>query len=80
MISDIIEEDTIKSVVKKDISRISIIGNGIVRNTKAIKKVIEIIEENKLDMLEFNISESKISIDFKNVVNDNILEEIHSII
>ena len=80
VISDIIEEDTIKSVVKKDISRISIIWNGIVRNTKAIKKVIEIIEENKLDMLEFNISESKISIDFKNVVNDNILEEIHSII
>ena len=80
VISDIIEEDTIKSVVKKDISRISIIGNGIVRNIEAIKKVIEIIEKNKLDMLEFNVSESKISIDFKNVVNDNILEEIHSII
>lgn len=80
VISDIIEEDTIKSVVKKDISRISIIGNGIVRNIEAIKKVIEIIEKNKLDMLEFNVSESKISIDFKNIVHDNILEEIHSII
>ena len=80
MISETIEENTIKSVVKKDISRISIIGNGIIRNTKAIKKVIEIIEKNKLDMLDFNVSESKISIDFKNVVNDNILEEIHSII
>ena len=31
-ISDIIEENTIKSVVKKDISRISIVGNGIIRN------------------------------------------------
>ena len=80
VISDIIEENTIKSVVKKDISRISIIGNGIVRNTEAIKKVIEIIEKNKLDMLEFNVSESKISIDFKNMVDDNILTEIHSII
>ena len=37
----------------------------LLKYTKAIKKVIEIIEENKLDMLEFNISESKISIDFK---------------
>lgn len=29
VISDIIEENTIKSVVKKDLSRISIVGNGI---------------------------------------------------
>ena len=29
-------------------------------------------------MLEFNVSESKISIDFKNVINDNILSKIHS--
>ena len=28
-------------------------------------------------MLEFNVSESKISIDFKGIVNDKILEEVH---
>ena len=27
-----------RSVVKKDISRISIVGNGIIRNTKFIQK------------------------------------------
>ena len=32
IITDIIEENTIKSVVKKEISRISIVGNGISRN------------------------------------------------
>lgn len=77
VISDIIEENTIKSVVKKDISRISIVGNGIIRNTNKIKDILSIIEDNKLDMLEFNVSESKISIDFKNIVDDNILKKIH---
>lgn len=76
IITDIIEENTIKSVIKKDISRISIVGNGIIRNTEFIKKVVDIIEENKLEMLEFNVSESKISIDFKNIVDDDILKKI----
>lgn len=80
IITDIIEENTIKSVVKKDISRVSIIGNGIIRNTEFIKKVIDIIDENKLEMLEFNVSESKISIDFKSIVNDEILEKINKFI
>lgn len=79
IITDIIEENTIKSVVKKDISRISIVGNGIIRNIDFIKNVIDIIQDEKLDMLEFNVSESKISIDFKGVVNDEILEKVHQI-
>lgn len=78
IITDIIEENTIKSIVKKDISRVSIVGNGIIRNYNFIKEVLDIIQKNKLEMLEFNVSESKISIDFKNVINDNILSKIHS--
>lgn len=80
IITDIIEENTIKSVVKKDISRISIIGNGIIRNIEFIKKVIDIVENEKLEMLEFNVSESKISIDFKNVVNEEILDRLNKLI
>ena len=37
-------------------------------------------KKNKLEILEFNVSESKISIDFKNVVDDEMLEKIHKII
>lgn len=77
VISDIIEENTIKSIIKKEISRISIVGTGIIRNIESMKKILDIVKENKLDMLEFNVSESKISIDFKNVVDDRILNEIH---
>ena len=80
IITDIIEENTIKSVVKKEISRISIVGNGISRNFEKLHEVLNIIQNNKLEILEFNVSESKISIDFKNVVDDEMLEKIHKII
>lgn len=80
VISDIIEENTIKSIVKKEVSRISIIGNGIIRNFSIIKKILEILEKNKLDILEFHVTESKISITLKTQVNDDILKEIHEII
>ncbi len=80
IITDIIEENTIKSVVKKEISRISIVGNGISRNFEKLHEVLNIIQKNKLEILEFNVSESKISIDFKNVVDDKMLEKIHKII
>ncbi len=80
IITDIIEENTIKSVVKKDISRISIVGNGIIRNKNFIKKVLDVVEKEKLEMLEFSVSESKISIDFKCIVDKKILEEIHQTI
>ena len=80
VISSKIEENTVKSIIKKEVSRISIIGNGIIRNVTAIKSVLDIIEKHKLDMLEFDVSESKISVVFKNIIDDKILDEIHKII
>lgn len=80
IITDIIEENTIKSVVKKDISRISVVGNGVIRNYDFIKNLLDIIQNNKLDMLEFNVSESKISVDFKGIVDDSFLKKVHNII
>ena len=80
IIADIIEENTIKSIVKKDISRISIVGNGIIRNIDFIKNVLDLIQDEKLDMLEFNVSESKISIDFKQIINEKILIKINELI
>ena len=77
IITDIIEENTIKSVIKNDISRISVVGNGIIRNYEFIRKILDIIQKNKLEMLELNISESKISVDFKSIVDDKILKEIN---
>ena len=78
IISHKMEASGVKSIVKKDVSRISVVGNGIIRNYDFIKDILTIIEKNKLEMLEFNVSESKISIDFKGIVKDSILKEIHN--
>lgn len=78
VISDIIEEDTIKSIIKKDVSRISIVGNGVIRNFPMIQKVLELIKESKAEMLNFEVSESKISITFKEMLEDSILSKIHN--
>ena len=51
IITDIIEENTIKSIVKKEISRISIVGNGISRNFEKLHEVLNIIQKNKLEIL-----------------------------
>ncbi len=75
-----IEKDEIKSIIKKDLSRISIIGNGMTRNTEGISKILKFIKENKLEMLEFTVSENKASITFKNFVSDKILEKLHNVI
>lgn len=81
VISDIIEENTIKSIIKKDISRISIVGNGIIRNFNSIHDILKIYWKRKwLEILNFEISESKISITFKDIIEDKIVDKFHSII
>ena len=77
IISDIIKENTVKSIIKKDISRISIVGNGIIRNISMIQKIFDVLKESKLELLNFEASESKISITFKEIVSDDILSNIH---
>ena len=76
VISDIIEENTIKSIVKKEVSRISIVGNGIIRNLEIIEKVLNVIKLEKLEMLNFEVSETKITITLKNEIEDEILSKI----
>lgn len=80
VISDIIEENTIKSIIKKEVSRISIVGNGIIRNLDIIHNILDLIEKEKLEMLNFEVSESKISITFKNTIADEIISKMHKII
>ena len=80
IISDIIEKETIKSIIKKDVTKISIVGNGIIRNTNIIQKILRIIKENKLEMSKFEVTESKILIIFKETVSDEILSKLHKII
>ena len=60
-----------------DITRISIIGNGIMSNNSILNNTMKVIEENKLDIISMEINESKIAIMFKEIVSNEILEQLH---
>ena len=60
-----------------NITRISVIGNGIMSNNIVLKNIMKVLDENKIDVLGMELTESKISIMFKEIIGDNILEELH---
>ena len=64
----------------KDITRISIIGNGIMSNNSVLKNVMKILDEEKTDILSMEVTESKISIMFKEIISNNILQKLHEIL
>lgn len=63
-----------------DISRISVIGNGIMSNNLVLKKVMHIIEKDKYDILSMEINESKIAIMFKEVVSNDLVKKLHEVL
>lgn len=63
-----------------DITRISIIGNGIMSNNNVLNKTMKIIEQNKLDIISMEINETKIAIMFRKIISDEILEELHNVL
>ena len=60
-----------------NVTRISIIGHGIMNNNDILEKALGIINTNKFEILNIDINESKISIMLKNVVNNSVLEQLH---
>ena len=63
-----------------NISRISVIGNGIMSNNLVLKKVMRIIEDSNYDIQSMEINESKIAVMFKEVVYNDLLEKLHEIL
>ena len=72
-----LEGTVVRNIVKKEISRVSIIGHGFMPNNEVYKKIMNIIEKHNLDILNIDITRTKISIVFKNVIDDTILEDLH---
>lgn len=73
-----LESSGVKSIVKKDVSRISIIGYGISSTNEILEKVLKIVNKNGLEIFNIDFSKTKISIVFKEIVKDEILEELHN--
>ena len=61
----------------KDITKVSVIGNGIMSNNLILNKTMKIIEESKLDIISMEINETKIAIIFKEIVLDKFIEKLH---
>ncbi len=80
VISHKLESSGVKSIVKKDVSKISIIGYGITTKDNILSKILEIINKNNLEIFNIDISRTKISVVFKDVVKDEILEELHDVL
>lgn len=70
----------VKSIVKKDVSRISVVGYGISSRDEILTKIIDIANKNSLEIFNIDISGTKISIVFKELVSDEILKELHDIL
>lgn len=61
-----------------NISKVSIIGHGIMNDNKILEKTMMVINLNKLEILNITLNESKISIMFKEKLPVTILEQIHN--
>lgn len=80
VISHKLEASGIKSIVKKDVSRVSVIGFGISSRDEVINKILDIANKNSLEIFNIDISRTKISIVFKEMVKDEILQELHEVL
>ena len=63
-----------------DITKISVIGNGIMSNNKVLNKILKFITEKKLNVLNIQISEVKISILFKEIIPDDLFDQLHKMV
>ena len=61
-----------------NVTRISIIGHGIMNNNSILTDALDIINNNKCEILNIDVNEIKISVVLKNVVSNTVLEELHA--
>ena len=44
---------------------------------EVLKQIMKILELNNLEILDIEITESKITLIFKEILNNNVLEQLH---
>ncbi len=76
IINNKLESTGVKSIVKKDISKISVIGYGLNSRDKILTKILDIADKNCLEIFNIDISRTKISVIFKDIKKVDILENL----
>lgn len=75
---ELLEKDLSKfSSSFTNISRISLVGYGIMNNKEIIRKTLEILKINSVEIFTTHLEECKFSIMTKEKVSDKILEQLH---
>lgn len=77
VISHKLEDSGVKSIVKKDVSRVSVIGFGITSKDDIVNKIFDIASKNNLEIFNIDFTRTKISIVFKEKIKDDVLKELH---
>ena len=75
-----LEATGIKSIVKKDVSRISVVGFGISSRDEILNTILDVANKNSLEIFNIDISRTKISIVFKEIIKDDFLNELHRLL
>ena len=65
------------SATFSNVTKLSIIGYGIINDNAVIFKILKILEINNLDPIDIEITDSKISLVFNEKMNNSILEQFH---
>ena len=60
-----------------NISRVSLVGYGIMNNKEIMSKTIKIFEMNSIDIYSLQLEECKLSFMTKEKVNNKLLEQLH---
>lgn len=60
-----------------NITRISIIGHGIMNSGSILEETMQIMREKQIEVLKIELNESKIAITFQEVLPVTLLEELH---
>ena len=60
-----------------NISRISLVGYGIMNNTEIMKKTLEILNINSVEIFSIQLEECKLSIMLKEKISNKLLEQLH---
>lgn len=63
-----------------EISRIAIVGEGMLNKKETIEKIIEILKEENIDVKKINISGNRIDITLNNRKDDIILKKLHRLL
>jgi len=63
-------------IIQSDITKISVVGYGIIQDNKVLFKLINVLKKNNINVFDINLTQSKIEVITNNIEN-YVIEELH---